>query len=939
MLFTDRLADCHVIAVFRKNMTNMNSTVNIVLETIKRSVIFLYRTLKYYVYLGIFKDKNLATIAISTLFNKKWYLLKNEDVEKAKVDPVKHYLEQGWKEGRNPSPLFDGNSYLRLNPDVEKAGINPLLHYENIGRLENRIFQITNSVFLPAEKDTFVPLFIGKPLTSVPVKIIAFYLPQFHEIPENNEWWGEGFTEWTNVKKAKPLFSGHYQPHEPGELGYYNLLENKIMKRQVQLAQHYGIGGFCFYFYWFNGKRLLEAPTINYLNDPSLNLPFCLCWANENWTRSWDGYDSEILISQKHTPDDDIGFINHVSKYFKDKRYIHIDGKPLLVVYRPGLLPDPKKTAKRWREWIRSNNLGEIYLAYVQSFNEVEHPNVFGFDAAIEFPPDKSNDARIFHGIKPLERKEILNVFNWESIMEKSQRVKTSNYTLFQGVCPSWDNTPRRKSSASILVNNSPELFENWVANAISGTINRFKFNLDERLIFVNAWNEWAEGAHLEPDVKYGYAWLQAIRNALNLFSQNRTLYIQENKKSVLFDLLFCQGGFHGGGEYGKAVFLELVNKVISRSDYILYVALSRKLDIDQSFLSLCKDNGDRIKLIYVKNTGDITRLVNTNLFDVFFTPALVIYSKGYKYLKTAGQELDFHCPNTRIIGTLHDIRDLEMAQDYHMIYKFRKLIGCKFENKLSIQNLNNNIRSFGDYADSLRNMYQKIIEDQAITNIITVSDYSKRSIEENLNVNSDILSKFTVLYSCMKQRSSPAPFSSNGYNFETIKYLLSINLSRVEKNGSAIAKAIDESFSENVFLENYYAVLTGIDSLTQFDIEIKNKDRFIILGFISPGNLEYLYSNAECLIYASLSEGFGYPPIEAMSYNVPSVVSKISAIPEICGEAAIYCDPYDVASVKEAIVNSINDPPLKEVLRNRYVFITSRQNNDLNKLIDIILN
>ncbi len=235
--------------------------------------------------------------------------------------------------------------------------------------------------------------------------------------------------------------------------------------------------------------------------------------------------------------------------------------------------------------------------------------------------------------------------------------------------------------------------------------------------------------------------------------------------------------------------------------------------------------------------------------------------------------------------------------------------------------------------------MYQNIIENESVSSIITVSEYSLKSFKENLEFKNEIASKISVLYSCMKHRSVPVAFSPKGYDFETIKYFLSINLGRIEKNGSAIAKAIDELFSENMFPEHYYAVLTGLDSLAQLDIDIKNKDRFIILGFISPENLEYLYSNAACLIYASLSEGFGYPPIEAMSYNIPSVVSQISAIPEICKEAAIYCDPYNLTSIKAAIVECINNPPSNEILDNRYDLITERQITDLNKLIDIILN
>jgi glycosyltransferase involved in cell wall biosynthesis len=361
--------------------------------------------------------------------------------------------------------------------------------------------------------DAPVPLNDTAMHVTPPVRVIAFYLPQFHPIPENDEFWGKGFTEWANVTRATPQFVGHYQPRLPSDLGFYDLRLVEVQRQQVELAKLYGIGGFCFYFYWFGGKQLLERPVEQYLANPDLNLPFCLCWANENWTRTWDGLESEVLIEQPHSLESDVRFIYSLDKYLRDPRYIRVRGKPLVVVYRPSILTSPAETAARWRSWCRENGIGEIFLAYVQSF-DLGDPAEYGFDAAIEFPPNSMKCPRYSGDLTLLNPSFRGIVYDWQFLRRRSDSYSTPYYKLFRGVCPSWDNEARRPGRGGVMIGSSPEEYRAWLKNAIRDTSTRFE-EPSERLVFVNAWNEWAEGAYLEPDHRYGYAYLQATRDAL----------------------------------------------------------------------------------------------------------------------------------------------------------------------------------------------------------------------------------------------------------------------------------------------------------------------------------------------------------------------------------------------------------------------------------------
>jgi GT2 family glycosyltransferase len=346
------------------------------------------------------------------------------------------------------------------------------------------------------------------------VRTIAFYLPQFHQVPENDAWWGPGFTEWRNVERALPNFAGHYQPRRPGELGHYDLRQPDTMQRQADLARAYGVSGFCYYYYSFSGRRILEEPLEHMLATGKPDLPFALCWANENWTRRWDGGDNEVLLSQNYTQADDVAIITDVMRYMRAPHYIRINGKPLFVIYRPSLLPDIKRTVETWRRLCRQSGIGEIYLCAMEAFEmarAMKNPREMGLDASIEFPPagmsEKSNAPR-----------EMFNA-QYEGLISDYRRIvqlymgeKVPDFTRFRGVMPSWDNTARRQNDAFIFDQASPGAFQAWLEAVIEETLDQ-NYG-DERIVFINAWNEWAEGAHLEPDLRFGRGWLEAVRNA-----------------------------------------------------------------------------------------------------------------------------------------------------------------------------------------------------------------------------------------------------------------------------------------------------------------------------------------------------------------------------------------------------------------------------------------
>ncbi len=348
------------------------------------------------------------------------------------------------------------------------------------------------------------------------VRALAFYLPQFHPTLENDAWWGRGFTEWTNVTRAQPSYRGHYQPHLPADLGFYDLRVTEVFAEQARLAQRYGVSGFCVYYYNFDGRRVLHTAFEKLIEDPRIDFPFCICWANENWTRRWDGGSQEVLLEQTYSDSSLSLVVADAVRYARDPRYLTIDGKPLLLVYRPLLLPDPAGFAALCRMRFKDAGFREVHLVYVESMEALEAnltPADIGFDACVEFPPQglavpATEDARLLKPDWAGHR------YDYQSTAQAFIHRAWPSYRRYPGVFPSWDNTPRQPRKGTSFDGVSPARFQAYIEAKLDEIHSLFVGS--ERILFINAWNEWAEGAHLEPDQHYGHQWLEALRSALS---------------------------------------------------------------------------------------------------------------------------------------------------------------------------------------------------------------------------------------------------------------------------------------------------------------------------------------------------------------------------------------------------------------------------------------
>ncbi len=362
------------------------------------------------------------------------------------------------------------------------------------------------------------------------VRLIAFHLPQFHPIPENDRWWGKGFTEWTNVARARPLFRRHDQPRLPADLGFYDLRLPEARAAQAELARRYGIEGFCYWHYWFHGQRLLERPVEEILRSGEPNFPFCLGWANESWSRSWLGDQREILIEQRYSDPDDRAHARDLCRAFADPRYIRIDGRPMLLVYKPMLLPDARRTTDNFRAECTRLGLPEPYLVGIDAHCPGTDMRTLGFDMTEHHEPqlgvlgheafdDAPRVSRLRRNLRQGVISRRFKIYSYAEATELMARARPG-FPHFPCCFTGWDNSARRGRHAIVMVGSTPELFYQQLAQMAGAVVHKPR---DERVIFINAWNEWAEGMYLEPDARWGHEYLKAVARALaDLSAQSR---------------------------------------------------------------------------------------------------------------------------------------------------------------------------------------------------------------------------------------------------------------------------------------------------------------------------------------------------------------------------------------------------------------------------------
>lgn len=912
------------------------------------------------------------------LFSAEHYLAEAPDLRDLPIFPLVHYLLHGALEGRSCHWLVDP----ALLPTPSPTGAPPLAEalqrylegepqrFNDFHTLEpplpgadrhQRMEQLARYVAAhPREQHPLLEQALGgeddlpelrwrearqrltpeQAAAATAVQAIAFYLPQFHRIPENDAWWGEGFTDWRNALAAHPFYRGQLQPHRPHpDLGCYDLADPQVLRRQAAMARRYGISAFCFYHYWFDGRLLLETPLRHWLADPTIDLPLCLCWANETWSRRWDGRPHELLIAQTYPPGYTRELAASLLPALRDPRYLRWNGRPVLLVYRPGDLPDAAAFAAELRDALALAGIPELELLAVWSFDRCD-PRSIGFDGAVQFAPlqvptpnlaqEPQLDVRVGSAAEP-------RIYAYPEAIRHglAEAERPRPFPLYSGLCPSWDNTARRGDDSVSWIGATPGRFERWLRLARWRTQAALaRGELRAPALFINAWNEWGEGCHLEPDQYWGYRWLEAARAGLHPLPALRPgspalrQRLARSSQPLLVDGLFWQSGYHGAGSYGQAVLRALIDRLEARQSggaaQRLWLALDPERPLDPSLREQLEASA--IPLLAVRSCDEIAAVVNAGVFARFFAPAIVAYT-GYRYGECSGGEFLLRDGPTEVIGTLHDARDWLLACSSGAISALRHRCGYQRP-------------ELGLDADALEGMLRKLLRAPGWHRAITVSEASAAQLAPL----APPWRELRVLAPPPAPAPSPAPLPLLlAASLAERPYLVLLHAQRPEKNAGLAIRAFEalrrRAAPADPLLE-WRLVLVGAADPNQLGLalEPEGQQGCVLTPVLDPGALEMLLRCCRGLVYPGWHEGYGLPPVEALALGIPSLVAASGSLPEVLGDAAIRVDPFDLSALQQGLVQLMTSPPAAAVLAARHRHLAALRRCDSHRLLQLLL-